>query len=70
MPNDIIITRLPQVLLTVRQAAEALAIGETRCWDLVRERKIVAVRVGRSTRIPGAEVLDFAQRLVNEQAGK
>jgi excisionase family DNA binding protein len=38
------------LLLTARQAAQALAIGERTLWELTRQNAIPCVRIGRAVR--------------------
>jgi excisionase family DNA binding protein len=43
-------TPVPPLLLTIRQAAQLLAIGERTMWELTRRGAIPCVRIGRSVR--------------------
>lgn len=43
---------MEKLLLTVEEAAEALSIGRSALYDLLRLGKIESIRVGRSRRIP------------------
>jgi excisionase family DNA binding protein len=41
---------VPQLLLTPREAAKALAVSERTLWQLTKDGTIPAVHVGRSVR--------------------
>jgi excisionase family DNA binding protein len=43
-------TLVHPLLLTVRQAAQMLAIGERTLWELTRQHAIQCVRIGRAVR--------------------
>ncbi len=43
---------VPLLLLTVPDAARALAIGRTTLYELIAERRIETVHIGRCTRVP------------------
>lgn len=51
------------LLLTIRQAARALAIGRTTLYELIADRQIEVLHIGRSTRIP----LDAVRAFVEDQ---
>ena len=51
------------LLLTVPDAARALAIGRTTLYELIAERRIEIVHIGRCTRIP----VDALRTFVEEQ---
>lgn len=57
----------PRVLLTVEQAAAALAIGRTNMFKLIKAGQIASVRVGQLRRIPAAEIDAYVARLLAEQ---
>lgn len=42
----------PMLLLTPEQAADALHLGRSRIYELMRDRQIRSVKIGRSRRIP------------------
>lgn len=54
---------IPRLLLTPEQAADALAVGRTRIYELMRDRRLRSVTVGRSRRIPYASLIDFVGHL-------
>lgn len=54
---------VPRLLLTPEQAADALGIGRSRVYELMRDRRLRSVKIGRSRRIPYTNLLDFVQHL-------
>jgi excisionase family DNA binding protein len=53
-----------RVLLTVEEAAEALSIGRTTAFHLIRTGKLTTVRIGRLRRVPVEAVQQLARDLV------
>lgn len=53
-----------RVLLTVEEAAEALSIGRTTAFQLIRSGKLETVRIGRLRRVPVEALQQLAQDLV------
>ena len=53
---------IPPVLLTVADAARALAIGRTTMYELIRDGSIPVIHIGRSTRVPVDAVRAFASQ--------
>lgn len=49
----------PDRLLTVDQAAERLAIGRVKLYELIRDGALVSVRIGRARRVPESAVEAF-----------
>ena len=58
------------LLLTITQAAEALAIGRTKLYELVNDGSLPAVHVGRSVRFAREELTLFVERLRAEQGAR
>ena len=54
---------VPPLLLTVPDAARALAIGRTMLCELIAERRLEVVHIGRCTRVP----VDALRTFVEEQ---
>jgi excisionase family DNA binding protein len=50
------------VLLTVAQAAQALAIGRTTLYELIRGGELEVIRIGRSTRVPVDAIDTYVDR--------
>jgi excisionase family DNA binding protein len=55
------------VLLTPKEAADALRIGRCTLYDLIRTRQLASCKIGKSRRIPVEAVLDFARRMVEQE---
>ena len=53
--------KYPEVL-TTKQLAEALCIGKSTAYRLVRSKRIRTIRVGSKILIPKTFLLDFVQR--------
>lgn len=50
MPESIHMNKNNFTILTVREVAEYLRMSETKIYQLVKERRIPAVRIGKSWR--------------------
>lgn len=50
-------------LLTVSDAARLLGIGRTTAYELIAAGELEVVHIGRSARVPTAEVDAFVERL-------
>ena len=57
------ISSVPPLLLTPEQAAAALGLGRSRVYELMADRRLRSVTVGRSRRIPYTSLLDFIAHL-------
>ena len=57
---------LTPLLLTARQAADALAISPRKLWQLTKDREVPHVRLGRSVRYPAE---DLRQWIARNQTG-
>lgn len=49
------------ILLTIPQAARALAIGRTTLYELIGEQRIEAVHIGRCIRVPVEALRAFVE---------
>lgn len=49
-----------RLLVSIPDAARLLSIGVSTCWKLVKEGKLLTVKIGRSTRIPLSELVRLA----------
>lgn len=47
------------LVLTVAEAGEALRIGRTAAYEIVRCGKLRSVRVGKTIRVPRDAIFDF-----------
>ena len=55
-----------KLAVSYREAAASLGVCERTIWGLVRDGKLNAVRIGRSVRVPVAELERFvADRTAN-----
>lgn len=54
---------MDKLMLTPEEAAEALGVGRSTLYDLLRLQEIRSVKIGRSRRIPVSALRDFAERL-------
>jgi len=57
---------LQPLALCAEDAAEVLGIGRTLIFRLIKEGKLVAVRIGRRTIVPVREIEAFLARLGGE----
>ena len=48
-------------ILTVTQLQDILCIGKKAAYDLIHEKKIKSIKIGRSIRIPKRCLLDFIE---------
>jgi len=58
-----------RLLVSVPEAAQLLGIGRTKVWSLIYTRRLKAVRIGRRTLIPRAELERFVRELEEEARG-
>jgi excisionase family DNA binding protein len=58
---------VPRLLLTVPEAAEALAISCSKLYELIASGVIVSVRIDGSRRIPLTALEDYISRLLAER---
>jgi excisionase family DNA binding protein len=56
------------ILVTVDELAEALSIGRTAAWELVRKRKIKSVKIGRTRRVPVSAIQEYIDQLLDQEA--
>lgn len=56
------------LLLTPEEVAEALHVGRTKVYDLLRSRTLASVKVGGSRRIPATALQEYVERLSREVA--
>jgi excisionase family DNA binding protein len=57
----------PQLLLTARQAAQALSVSERTLWQLSKDGRIPIVRIGRSVRYQVKDLERFIETARNRQ---
>ena len=59
---------MDQLLLTPEHAAQLLAVGRTKIYELLRTGAIESVRIGAARRIPAAALTAYVDRLRQEEA--
>lgn len=59
---------MKQLLVTTKEAWQSLGIGRTRFFEILSEGHIQAVRLGKRTLIPVAELERFAAALPQRNA--
>ena len=59
---------MEKLLLSPEEAAEALGVGRSRVYDLMRTRQLLSVRIGKSRRVPVAAVHAYVERLTEQDA--
>jgi excisionase family DNA binding protein len=59
-----------RLLLTVREAASALAISERTLWTLTKTGAIRSVRLGRAVRYALTDLQDFIAHLQDSQRAR
>jgi len=57
-----------QLLLTPEDAAQLLAVGRTKIYELLRTGAIESVRIGAARRIPAAALTAYVDRLRQDEA--
>ncbi len=60
----------PQLLLTAREAARALAISERTLWTLTKEGKFRLVKIGAQRRYILSQLREDIERLQSGSAGE
>jgi excisionase family DNA binding protein len=58
----------PRLLMTVPEAAEALAISRSKLYELLASGAIASVRIDGSRRIPLTALEEYVSRLLTERA--
>lgn len=61
---------MDKLMLTPEEAAEALGVGRSTLYDLMRLQEIPSVKIGRSRRIPVSALRDFADRLATAASAR
>jgi excisionase family DNA binding protein len=57
------------LLLRVPDAAARLGIGRSKFYELLHDKEIATVRIGRAVRVPVAALVDWVEARVKEDAG-
>jgi excisionase family DNA binding protein len=58
---------MTRLLLTVPEAAEALAISRSKLYELLASGAIISVRIDGSRRIPFTALEEYVARLLTER---
>lgn len=58
-----------KLLLTADEAGEALGVGRTKVYELLRVGHIQSVRIGRSRRIPHEALVAYVEHLREHTSG-
>lgn len=58
---------MPQLLVTVPEAAKALAISRSKLYELLASGAIASVRIDGSRRIPLTALEEYVSRLLAER---
>jgi excisionase family DNA binding protein len=58
---------MPRLLLTVTEAAEALAISRSKLYELLASDAIASIRIDGSRRIPLTALEEYISRLLAER---
>ena len=58
---------MPRLLLTVPEAAEALAISRRKLYELLASGDVVSIRIDGSRRIPLTALEEYVSRLLAER---
>jgi excisionase family DNA binding protein len=59
-PNNL---PIPPQLLSIEQAGQALNIGRSKIYQLIRSQEIHTVKLGKRRLVPASEVQAFVARL-------
>lgn len=59
---------MDQLLLTPEHAAELLAVGRTKIYELLRTGELESVRIGAARRIPAAALTAYVEGLRRDEA--
>lgn len=63
MNHDMVTATTGPVLLTPEEAAEALRLGRSKVYDLIRTGELESVKVGRCRRVPVTALVLFIDTL-------
>ncbi len=58
---------MPRLLLTVPEAAEALAISRSKLYELLASGDVASIRIDGSRRIPLTALEEYVSRLLAER---
>lgn len=61
---------MEKLMLTPEEVADALGIGRSTVYDLLRLNAIASVKIGRSRRVPVVAVREYAERLTQASVSR
>lgn len=61
---------MEKLMLTPEEVADALGIGRSTVYDLLRLNAITSVKIGRSRRVPVIAVREYADRLTQASVSR
>jgi excisionase family DNA binding protein len=56
------------MLYRVEEVAQALKVGRSKVFDLIRSGELMSVKIGGSRRIPAESVQQYVSRLIADAA--
>ena len=56
-------------LLNVEEAAQALGLGRSKCYELVLQGQLKSFKIGRSRKIPVEAIIEFIRDRLDEVGG-
>ena len=59
---------MERLLLRVGEAAELTGIGRSKAYELVASGVWPSVKIGRSVRVPAAELRDWVQKRIQNES--
>jgi excisionase family DNA binding protein len=59
---------MERILLTPMEAADALHIGRTKIYDLIRNGELTSIKIGKLRRVPVDAVREYARKQLVEAA--
>lgn len=59
---------MDKLLMTAKEAADALGIGRSKVYELIAEGQLRSVRIGASRRIPVPALQEFVADLTSNDA--
>lgn len=61
---------MEKLMLRPEEVAEALGVGRSTVYELLRVRAISSVKIGRCLRVPVQAVREYAERLIVESSAR
>jgi excisionase family DNA binding protein len=67
MTTDAGVSRLPVLLVRPEDAADALGVGRTKVYELMRSGELRSVKIGGLRRIPATALAEFVAQLEEQE---